>query len=173
MASASCAGPLPPYPHSKAVGLWLRSSRRGLRGLRSPLPSTTQTTHPGGRCTSFHCACGVRQFWSAVSWCSLSWVRKPCPHAASRRRGKGAAPSDYACDGWLALSGGRGGSARATDPCGGGGASGNASVHFSSTGTFSDPPLTPVRGVPRAKCLRSMVPLSFARSVMPLQYQSK
>src|SRR6516164_1210712 len=48
MASASCAGPLPPYPHSKPVGLWLRSARRGLRGLRSPFPSMTQTTHPCG-----------------------------------------------------------------------------------------------------------------------------
>jgi len=49
MASASCAGKLPPYPHSKPVGLWLRSARRGLRGLRSPFPSMTQTTHPCGR----------------------------------------------------------------------------------------------------------------------------
>ena len=35
-------------PHSKPVGLWLRSARRGLRGLRSPFPSMTQTTHPCG-----------------------------------------------------------------------------------------------------------------------------
>jgi len=48
MASASCAGPLPPYPHSKPVGLWLRSVRRGLRGLRWLFPPITQTTHPSG-----------------------------------------------------------------------------------------------------------------------------
>src|SRR5438067_7484919 len=40
--------PLPPYPHSNPVGLSLRSPQRGSRGLGSPVPSVTQTTHPSG-----------------------------------------------------------------------------------------------------------------------------
>jgi hypothetical protein len=35
-------------PRSKPVGLWLRSSQQGSRGLGSLVPSVTQTTHPSG-----------------------------------------------------------------------------------------------------------------------------
>jgi len=54
-------------PHSKPVGLWLRSSRQGLRGLRSPLPSMTQTTRP----------CGPRRpvyIFLLRAWCSVVLV---------------------------------------------------------------------------------------------------
>jgi hypothetical protein len=100
MASASCAGPLPPYPHSKPVGLWLRSSQQGSRSLGSLVPSVTQTTHPSGP----RHPDDLQYRWSARSWCSLSWIWKPCPQAASRRRGKGAAPPGYSRDGLLPLS---------------------------------------------------------------------
>src|SRR6516164_6670524 len=129
MASASCAGPLPPYPHSKPVGLWLRSSWRGLRGLRSPFPSITQTTHPCGPRRPVYIFL-LRARCSGVlisAFIVLPFIgSKTLPAGRFATTGQGRRAPDYARDGWLALSVGRGGSARATDPCGGGSASGNA-----------------------------------------------
>jgi hypothetical protein len=56
----------------------------------------------------------------------------------------------YASDGSLPLSRGRGGSARATDPCGGGSASGSASVHLFRPATAMYWPYTGLEVLPAA-----------------------
>src|SRR5215472_1129419 len=105
MASASCAGPLPPYPHSKPVGLWLRSSWRGLRGFRSPFPSIAQTTHP----------CGPRRpvyIFLLRAWCSVVLVSAfivlpfmgsktlPAGRFATTGQGRRAPRATLVTDGW-------------------------------------------------------------------------
>ena len=128
MASANCAGPLPPLGSSPRAGsppirsLWGYgcAAPTGYREVWACRFGRQRKRHipPDHdiRCKSFYCEAAahrdLRELWSLGS-SSPFMDRIPCPQAASRRWGKGAARS-------------RGGSVRATHPCAGGSASGSA-----------------------------------------------
>src|SRR6516165_2913480 len=145
MASASCAGPLPPYPHSKPVGLWLRSARRGLRGLRSPFPSMTQTTHPcGPRRPAYTFLLRARHSAVLVSAFIVlpfhGFETPPAGRFATTGQGR-RVPGLRLLRMVASKPGGAAGALAATHPCGGGSASGSASGHFFRPGTATYWPL--------------------------------
>jgi len=157
MASASCAGPLPPYPHSKPVGLWLRSARRGLRGLRWPFPSMTQTTHPSGpRQPAYtfllHGRCSAVLVSAFIVLPFMGSKTPPAGRFATTGQGRRA--PNYACYGWLALSGGAAGALARRPLRRRERKRQRFSVHFSSTGTFSDPALMSAESRERNVCVR-------------------
>ena len=133
MASASCAGPLPPYPHSKPVGLWLRSVRRGLRGLRWLFPPITQTTHPSGpRQPAYtfllHGRCSAVLVSAFIVLPFMGSKTPPAGRFATTGQGRRA--SEPRLSGWLALGGGAAGAlARRTLAAVGAQA---AALHFTS-----------------------------------------
>ena len=152
MASASCAGKLPPYPHSKPVGLWLRSARRGLRGLRSPFPSMTQTTHPcGPRRRAYTFLLRARRSVVLVSaFIVFPFMGSKTPPAGRfATTGQGRRAPGLRLLRMVAFKPGGAAGARATDPCGGGSASGSASVHLSRPGSAMYWPLPAWRCSPR------------------------
>src|SRR5438128_2328481 len=144
MASASCAGPLPPlgaspragaspFEAGRAVVAELLARVEGFAfavSVDSPDDTSLRTPAAGVHLSTARLVFG--SFGQRVHRAPFD-ESKRCPQAASRRRGKGATPpAGYARDGWFASKPrGRGGSARATHPCGGGSASGSASFHLS------------------------------------------
>ena len=108
MASASCAGPLPPYPPFEASRAVVAERPARVEGFAFAVSvddaddTSLRTPAAGVHLSAARAAFG--SFGQRVHCSPFSWVRKPRPQAASRRRGKGAASPGYACYGWLHLS---------------------------------------------------------------------
>ena len=130
------ASAIPPFEASRAVVAERPARVEGLAIAVSDDDAddtSLRTPAAGVHLSAARAAFG--SFGQRVHCSPFSWVRKPRPQAASRRRGKGAAPPDCACYGWLPLSPGARRERSRDGPCGGGSASGSASVHLFRPGT--------------------------------------